>query len=53
MATLGNKVILFGGVPTAAGGPDVLGDTWEWDGATWTQVATPLSPPASTRSASA
>jgi hypothetical protein len=36
MATLGDRVILFGG-----SGPDTnLGDTWAWDGTNWTQVAT-------------
>jgi Dockerin type I domain/Galactose oxidase, central domain len=31
------RVVLFGGA-NAAGQP--VGDTWEWDGAEWTQVAT-------------
>lgn len=31
--------VLFGGQPTA-GGP-VLADTWEWNGATWTQQVVP------------
>jgi len=56
MATLGNKVVLFGGTQTAlpvfVNPPDGLpvpvseGDTWEWDGTTWTQLAPPTSPPA-------
>jgi hypothetical protein len=42
MVTEGNKIILFGGVGVA--GP--LNDTWEWDGSTWTKLASPSSPPA-------
>ncbi len=33
MATLGGKIVLFGGNNLAKD----LDDTWEWDGATWTQ----------------
>jgi len=33
MATIGAKAILFGGW----GSVGFLGDTWEWDGTTWTQ----------------
>lgn len=37
------RAVLFGG--TAAVGPNYyLTDTWEWDGATWTQRTPPLSP---------
>jgi len=36
MATLGDRVILFGG----EGDLGWLGDTWAWDGSNWTQVAT-------------
>ncbi len=37
------KVVLFGGYR----GPGVaLGDTWEWDGAAWTQPALSTQPPA-------
>ncbi len=44
MATLGGKAVLFGGVapgPVDAGIPSLVyfGDTWTWDGTTWTQVA--------------
>ena len=33
MATLGSKVVLFGGLV----GANALADTWEWDGSSWTQ----------------
>ncbi|MFO0582774.1 MAG: hypothetical protein U0229_10895 [Anaeromyxobacter sp.] len=33
------RVVLFGGYTSAAGLPVALGDTWEWDGRRWTQVA--------------
>ena len=49
MATLGEKVVLFGG--TGAGGP--LADTWEWDGSSWTQLTPATSPPARRRHAMA
>lgn len=35
-----NRVVLFGG----EGGADRLGDTWEWDGMTWTQISTASAP---------
>jgi hypothetical protein len=36
------KVVLFGGwTPSGA-----LGDTWTWDGSTWTRQASAVSPPA-------
>ncbi len=35
MATLGGKVILFGGEQDAN---DILNDTWAWDGMSWTQL---------------
>jgi N-acetylneuraminic acid mutarotase len=41
MATLGDKVVLFGGT----GATGVLNDTWEWDGATWTERTPAVSPP--------
>jgi hypothetical protein len=41
MASIGNKVVLFGG----SNGLGVLGDTWEWDGTSWTQLLIP-GPPA-------
>lgn len=36
------KVVLFGG---AIAGPEIVGDTWEWDGQNWEQVAA-AGPPA-------
>src|SRR5437667_12150125 len=41
MATLGNNVVLFGGL-----GNDVHADTWIWDGSTWTRQTPAVSPPA-------
>src|SRR6266540_377125 len=41
MATLGDKVVLFGG--SSMGG--LLADTWEWDGGTWTQRFPAAHPP--------
>jgi hypothetical protein len=39
------RVVLFGGWdPTTP--PTPFNDTWEWDGANWTQVTTAFSPPA-------
>lgn len=35
-------VVLFGGLGTSG----ILGDTWTWDGATWTEQHPDLSPPA-------
>ncbi len=37
-----SKVVLFGG----SSGNGVLGDTWTWDGSTWTQQSPTTSPPA-------
>ena len=42
MATQGTKVVLFGGFGTSGR----FSDTWEWDGATWTQRSPSTSPPA-------
>jgi N-acetylneuraminic acid mutarotase len=42
MATIGNRVILFGGEQDAN---NILDDTWAWDGKTWTQLSVP-NPPA-------
>jgi N-acetylneuraminic acid mutarotase len=42
MATLGSKVVLFGGAD-ATGPHD---DTWTFDGTTWTQLTPAASPPA-------
>lgn len=39
------RVVLFGGGQPSAGGPStLLGDTWEFDGATWVQAAPSASP---------
>jgi hypothetical protein len=35
--TIRNRVVLFGGAIIALDGPQALDDTWEWDGAAWTQ----------------
>lgn len=40
-----HRAVLFGGSATTGSAPVVpLGDTWEWDGATWTN-RTPRTPP--------
>ena len=36
-----NRIVLFGGYNRAGGKIRRLGDTWEWDGATWMQVPAP------------
>ena len=38
------NVILFGGYGPVSGSGAVLGDTWLWDGSTWTQVSPGSSP---------
>jgi N-acetylneuraminic acid mutarotase len=43
MATLGNKVLLFGGKNESW---PLLDDTWEWDGSHWSQRFPSASPPA-------
>lgn len=43
MATLGNRVILFGGEQDAN---HFLNDTWAWDGKSWTQLQPAHQPPA-------
>jgi hypothetical protein len=45
MAALGGVVVLFGGLG-ALRDPHLFGDTWTFDGTTWTQQAPPVSPPA-------
>ena len=40
-----NRVVLFGGQYQMSSRTTLLGDTWEWDGQTWTQKAT-TGPPA-------
>lgn len=44
----GDRVVLFGGRGSPAGtaGPAALGDTWVWDGTTWTERHPAVSPPA-------
>jgi N-acetylneuraminic acid mutarotase len=44
MATLGNEVVLFGGIGASNNG--VLNDTWTLDGTSWTQHLLPNPPPA-------
>ena len=38
--------MLFGGYTRTAGGVVAFGDTWTWDGSTWTKQAPASSPPA-------
>jgi hypothetical protein len=43
------NIVLFGGSSANVFGPGTcLGDTWTWDGTTWTQQFPPVSPPART-----
>ena len=41
-----HKVVLFGGIGDLQSG--LLADTWEWDGAQWTELTPAVSPPART-----
>ena len=42
-----NQIVLFGGaVVNNSSVPSLLGDTWVWDGSTWTQKFPKASPPA-------
>src|SRR5262249_51823430 len=42
-----DRIVLFGGEgPTSSTTSGVLGDTWEWNGSTWTQMPTSGSPSA-------
>jgi hypothetical protein len=43
---IARTAVLFGG---ASGSNIYLGDTWTWDGTTWTQQFPPVSPPARAR----
>jgi hypothetical protein len=43
MATLGDKVILFGGEQDAN---HILNDTWSWDGSAWASIPVANPPPA-------
>ncbi len=45
------RVVLFGGVGTASS--SAFGDTWEWDGVTWTKITTAHAPSARYSSAMA
>ena len=42
-----SSVVLFGGSGSGTGGQGsaILGDTWTWNGSTWTQQAPATSPP--------
>jgi cysteine-rich repeat protein len=43
------RVVMFGGSPNGgslSGCGTCLSDTWEWDGAVWTQITTATTPPA-------
>jgi Kelch motif len=40
MASLNGKVVLFGGTGSGGVSGIELGDTWEWDGTSWSQKAT-------------
>jgi N-acetylneuraminic acid mutarotase len=48
VATLGDVIVLFGGQAEGANSFDsaYLNDTWTWDGVSWTELAPPASPPA-------
>ena len=48
MATVGSEVVLFGGYDGVAPGSGMLGDTWSWDGTTWTKRAVRSRRPART-----
>jgi hypothetical protein len=39
-------VLLFGGLAIGSQGLNALGDTWRWDGSSWTQLHPAVSPPA-------
>jgi hypothetical protein len=41
MAPLNEKLVLFGGVEGPPGAPQIVGDTWTWDGAVWTTLSAP------------
>jgi hypothetical protein len=47
------RVVLFGGAHDIGTSSSFLSDTWEWDGATWTQQNSAGSPPARRESAMA
>ncbi|MBL8895998.1 MAG: hypothetical protein JNM84_00140 [Planctomycetes bacterium] len=39
------RTVLFGGLTNVLKSVTYLSDTWEWDGANWTQINTPTRPP--------
>jgi hypothetical protein len=41
---LRERIVLFGGIPS--NDADYIGDTWEWDGQTWTEKTPAISPAA-------
>lgn len=41
----GERLVLFGGYGGSASSKTPLGDTWTWDGTTWTQASPVTSPP--------
>ncbi len=41
MATLGNQAVLFGGISVGNDANTTLGDTWIWNGTTWTEYTGP------------
>ncbi|MEZ4367876.1 MAG: kelch repeat-containing protein [Kofleriaceae bacterium] len=40
------RLVMFGGRPDGGATTDAIATTWEFDGASWQQVATPSAPPA-------
>ncbi len=42
---LREEIVLFGGLPDD-GSTELLGDTWRWNGSTWSEAKAVLSPPA-------
>ncbi len=40
-----NRVVLFGGLERSNSGSRLLGDTWAWDGTSWTELHPASSPP--------
>jgi hypothetical protein len=40
------QIVLSGGVSSTTSTPNSLGDTWTWNGATWTEVSMTARPPA-------
>ena len=44
--TARNRLVVFGGSTSGGSNGEVLGDTWEWDGARWLTFKLSASPPA-------